>query len=187
MHRARLPRQHRLPELDVHFRKECDATVVHALKQKLDRPELVERFVRVFKEKPAARHAEHSKVTNEADRRIRDVERRIANLTDSLARVGWSDALAAKLRDEEAQLVKLKTDRAASTQRPSPRVVPHPATIAAYLKNLWPLLETDPARGREILSRFVAPVVLTPVNAEGPGRSYRATGAFGISGCAGRI
>ena len=77
-------------------------------------------------------------------------------------------------------------------------MVPHPATIAAYLKNLWPLLDTDPARGREILSRFVAPVVLTPMNAEGPGRSYRATGAFnfafflsgvlngsGISGCAG--
>jgi hypothetical protein len=75
--------------------------------------------------------------------------------------------------------------------------VPHPAAITAYLKNLWTLLETDPARGREILSRFVAPVVLTP-NAEGPGRSYRATGAFnlsfflsgafsgaGISGCAG--
>jgi hypothetical protein len=56
----------------------------------------------------------------------------------------------------------------------------------------------DQARGRDVLSRFVAPVVLAPMNAEGPGRSYRATGAFnlsfflsgdfsgsGFSGCAG--
>ena len=134
-------------------------------------------------------------------RRIRECERRIANLTDSLARVGWSEALAAKLHDEEAQLAKLKADRSAATQAPpSPRIVPHPATIAAYLKNLWALLETDPARGRDVLSSFIAPVVLTPMNAEGPGRSYQATGAFnlsfflsgdfsgsGISGCAGRI
>ena len=178
--------------------KKVTRTVVNALKQKLDRPELIERFIRVFKEKTAARLFEHSKVTDEADRRIRDVERRIANLTDSLARVGWSEALAAKLRDEEAQLAKLKTARAASTQPPPPRIVPHPATIAAYLKSLWTLLEADPARGRDVLSRFVAPVVLTPMNAENPGRSYRATGAFnfsfflsgafsgsGISSCAG--
>jgi hypothetical protein len=70
-------------------------TLVHALKQKLDRPELIERFVRVFKERTAARHAERSKVTNETDRRIRESERRTANLTDALARVGWSDALVA--------------------------------------------------------------------------------------------
>jgi DNA invertase Pin-like site-specific DNA recombinase len=178
--------------------KKVTRTVVNALKQKLDRPELIERFVRVFKEKTAAHHAERSKVTDEAERRIRDVDRRIANLTDSLARAGWSDALAAKLRDEETQLAKLKADRASTPVAPVPRIVPHPATIAAYLKNLWTLLDTDPARGRDVLSRFVAPVVLTPLNAEGPGRSYRATGAFnfsfflsgafsgsGISSCAG--
>jgi hypothetical protein len=67
------------------------------------------------------------------------------------------------------------------------------------LANLFTLLETDPARGREILSRFVAPIVMTP-EAEGPARRYRATGAFNISfflgalssgsgksSCAGRI
>ena len=46
---------------------------------------------------------------------IRECERRIANLTDSLARVGWSEALAAKLHDEEPSPAV-------------PRIVPHPAT-----------------------------------------------------------
>jgi hypothetical protein len=41
-------------------------------------------------------------------------------------------------------------------------------------------IETDPMRGREVLSRFVAPVILTP-EAEGPERRYRATGAFNLS------
>ena len=40
-------------------------------------------------------------------------------------------------------------------------------TIEAYFRNLFTLLDTDPARGREILSRFVAPIVMTP-EIEGP-------------------
>jgi hypothetical protein len=36
--------------------------------------------------------------------------------------------------------------------------------IEGYVGNLFTLLETDPARGREILSRFVAPIVMTPEN-----------------------
>jgi hypothetical protein len=52
--------------------------------------------------------------------------------------------------------------------------------LAGYLKNLFALLETDSARGRELLSRFVAPVVMTP-ETEGPHRRYRATGAFNLS------
>jgi hypothetical protein len=79
------------------------------------------------------------------------------------------------------------------------RSVPDPAAIAGYLTNLFALLETDPARGREILSRFVAPIVMTP-ETNGPDRGYRVTGAFnlafflelptdgsGKSSCAGRI
>lgn len=41
---------------------------------------------------------------DDSERRIRECERRVANLTESLAKIGWSDALAARLRDEEAEL-----------------------------------------------------------------------------------
>jgi plasmid stabilization system protein ParE len=45
----------------------------------------------------------------------------------------------------------------------------HPKVIEAYLRNLLTLLEAEPARGREILSCFVAPIVMTP-QVEGPVR-----------------
>ncbi len=134
----------------------------------------------VFRQRTATLRSQSPSATEDADRRVRDGERRVANLTDSLARVGWSDALAARLREEETQLGRLKTERAASAKETPARVVPHPSAIAGYLKNLFAVLETDPVRGREILSRFVAPVVMTPED-EDPGRRYRATGAFNLS------
>jgi len=113
---------------------------------------------------------------------VRDAERRIANLTEALAKVGWSEALATKLREEEVQLGELKAEHAAASRDAdrSAVVVPHPTAIAGYLKNLFTLLETDSVRGREILSRFVAPVVMTP-EVEGQARRYRGTGAFNLS------
>jgi hypothetical protein len=53
-------------------------------------------------------------------------------------------------------------------------------TCAGYLKNLFAVLEADPVRGREILSRLVAPIVMTP-EVKGPARRYRATGAFNLA------
>ncbi|MBK7580177.1 MAG: recombinase family protein [Myxococcales bacterium] len=183
--------------------KKASRTLVNALKEKLDRPEVMERFVSTFKQRAASlRSGAGVNGADDVERRVRDCERRVANLTESLAKLGWSDALASKLREEEAQLGKLKSERSVAAKERGPRVVPHPAAIAAYLKNLLALLETDPVRGRELLSRFVAPIVMTP-ETEGPVRRYRATGAFnlsfflagaaasesgsGKSGCAGRI
>jgi hypothetical protein len=160
--------------------KKISGTLVEALKEKLDRPDLVARFVAKFKERTASLRKGVSSATEQIDRRIRDGERRVANLTEALAKAGWSDALAEKLRDEEAQLGRLKGERVGAAKGTGATVVPHPATIAGYLKNLLGLLETDPARGREILSRFVAPIVMTP-EVEGPNRRYRATGAFNLS------
>ncbi len=117
-----------------------------------------------------------------------------------MAKSGWSDGLAAKLREEEAELGRLKSERTAASRAGDVVPVPPPAIIDRFLQNLLEVVETDPARGREILSRFASPVVMTP-EAEGPARRYRATGAFnlsfiltassaaerrsGISGCAG--
>ncbi len=50
---------------------------------------------------------------------MQECERRIANLTEGLAKVGWSEALAAKLRDEEVQLGKLKGERTVAAREPS--------------------------------------------------------------------
>ena len=177
-------------------------TLIRALRDKLDKPELIERFAQMFEQRTAALRSQTPSATEEVERHLRDAKHRIANLTDSMARVGWSDALGARLREEEAQLNRLKSERAAAAKEAPAPVVPHPTAIAGYMKNLFALLETDPVRGREILARFLAPVVMTP-EGDGPVRRYRATGAFnlsfllsaaassetrfGKSGCAGRI
>jgi hypothetical protein len=149
------------------------------LRSKLDQPELVERFVSTFRERVASRSRARGP-KDETDRRVRDCERRIANLTESLAKIGWSEALATKLREEESQLARRKAERSAASRTSEPRTVPHPTVIAGYFRNLVALLETDSVRGREVLSRFVSPVVMTP-EGEGPARRYRATGAFNLA------
>ena len=172
---------------------------MNALREKLARPEVIERFVSKFTQRATALQSAGPGSNDDSERRVRDGERRIANLTESLAKVGWSDALASKLREEEAQLGKLKAERSAAAKDNVARVTPHPAAISGYLKNLFGLLETDSVRGREILSRFVAPIVMTPEK-EGSARRYRVTGAFNLAyflaplpsgsgkyGCAGRI
>jgi hypothetical protein len=69
----------------------------------------------------------------------------------------------------------LKAERTAAARPPDAAILPHPTAIAGYLKSLFTLLAVGPIRGREILSRFVAPIVMTP-ESQGPGRRYRATG-----------
>ncbi|HEX2880319.1 MAG TPA: recombinase family protein [Polyangiaceae bacterium] len=157
--------------------KRATRILIDTLKEKLDQPNLMEHFVSGFTKYSTALRAQGSTADDDRERRIRDCERRIANLTESLAKVGWSEALAAKLREEEGQLGTLRSERQGTTRS---AVMPHPTAIASYVKNLFGLLETDPTWGREWLARFVSPVVMTP-EVEGPSRRYRATGAFDLS------
>lgn len=181
--------------------RKASAALIDALRSKFSRPELVERFVASFEQRVAERQREAAQVPTAAGA-MEDCERRIANLTEALAKVGWSDALASKLRDEELALTQLRAKRAAELKERAPRALPSPTAIAGYLDDLLGVLQTDTVRGRELLSRFVSPVIMTP-ETEGPARRYRATGAFnlsffltaaasgesgsGKSGCAGRI
>lgn len=57
---------------------------------------LVERFASVFRQRVAASLAQKPQA-NDWEERVRDCERRIANLTEALAKAGWSEALGSKL------------------------------------------------------------------------------------------
>ncbi len=80
---------------------------------------------------------------------------------------------------EEEQLGRIESERAGAKDQ-APRAIPHPTRIAADFKNLTGILKADPVHGRQILARFVAPLVMTP-EGKNPDRSYRATGAFDLS------
>ena len=79
-----------------------------ALREKLGSPELVERFITSFEQRVALRRKAEA-APSRANERAADCERRLANLTEALAKAGWSEALAAELREEEAVLGKLRS------------------------------------------------------------------------------
>jgi hypothetical protein len=135
----------------------------------------VERFVVSFEQRVAERQRELPQVPSAA-MAIEDSERRVANLTKALAKAGWSEALAGKLREEEQALVRLRAERSSEQKERAPRAIPSATTIAGYLG----VLQTDTVRGRELLSRFVSPIIMTP-ETESPVRRYRATRAFNLS------
>ncbi len=85
--------------------RKASRTLVHALKEKLDRPDVFDRFVSTFEQQVASLRDGNHGGPDDADRRVRECERRIANLTESLAKVGWSESLGHKLREEETVLV----------------------------------------------------------------------------------
>jgi hypothetical protein len=83
--------------------RKTSRTLVNALKEKLHQPKLIERFVAKSNQTTSRRNAKGASKKHDLERRVHDSERRVANLTESLAKVGWSDAVAAKLRVERAR------------------------------------------------------------------------------------
>jgi TolA-binding protein len=83
-------------------------------------PEAFARFENAFRNRAAQLESERSASTPDLDRSLRDAEKRIANLTESLAHVGWSEALSEKLAEDERRLETLKRDRSASVRSVGP-------------------------------------------------------------------
>ena len=68
--------------------RKASRTFVNPLKEKLDQPDLVERFIAKFKQTTSCRNAKDATEKHDLEQRIHDKERRVANLTESLAKVG---------------------------------------------------------------------------------------------------
>lgn len=159
--------------------KKITGALLGALKDTLSHPEVIARFVDQAQRRIAALAKQTPGPADDVERRVREGERRLANLTETLAKLGWSDAIGAKLKAEEEGLARLKSERTSAKDETS-RPLPHPTRIAADFGRVLGILSADPVRGREILSRFVAPLVMTP-EGKSPNRSWRATGAFDLS------
>jgi site-specific DNA recombinase len=152
--------------------------VIQALRAQLTTPGLVERFQASFRKQFAELNGGGArKVTKALERDLQDAESRVRNVTVGLAKIGFSDALAAQLKAEEARLSDAKAALARATQTRA-SVLPHPSLIEKYLRNLLGLLETDKDAARALLKRHMPPLVLTP---EGP--TFRIKGGFDLSIC----
>src|SRR5262249_21675712 len=143
--------------------RKATAAILGALQDALTDPLLAERFKHSF-ERRLGELTRASPTTDTADveRRLREAEGRIRNVTEAMAKIGYSEALLKQLRVEEDRLASVKADQA--TRRPAlakPLAVP-PERIQSYIGNLVGVLETDPVRGRERLGRHLALVKMTP-------------------------
>jgi site-specific DNA recombinase len=155
------------------YRKVRDS-VLGFLKTSLTAPGLVERFVKQFQERYL--QLEKSAPMTDLTQQIHQAEQRVRNLLDVLAKMGWSESLTTRLKEEEERLVALRTKAAALSQA-RPKTVPHPRIIEGYLRNLLAILDGDRTRAHEALAKHLGRLVLTP----GENGGYQITGAFGLS------
>src|SRR5207244_1660520 len=100
--------------------KKVRESVLGFLKQTFSDPELVQRFIQRFQEHFA--HIEKGAPAAELTEHIHKAEQRVRNLLDALAKMGWSESLAGRVKEEEEQLAGLRT-RAAELSKARPKTV----------------------------------------------------------------
>ena len=131
-----------------------NAAVLRVLRSHLASPSVQEWVAQVV----TAREAE-SRAPGLADE-VRASEARAERTADALARIGFSETLARKLRDEEAKLSELRRQLARGAPTPRPKV--SVAQAVAALGGLEALASKRPEQARAALSAVVESVVLTP-------------------------
>jgi site-specific DNA recombinase len=160
--------------------RKATTAILGALQDALTDPLLAERFHRSFERRLGELSRAMPTDTAGVERRLQEAEGRIRNVTEAMAKIGYSEALLKQLRIEEDRLAALQADQPVRRPPPAKRLAVPPERIQSYVRNLVSVLETDPVRGRERLGRHLALVKMTP-EGEGPGRHYRASGAFNLS------
>jgi hypothetical protein len=71
------------------------------------------------------------------DRQVDRAAARIKNVTAAMAAAGFSEALLAQLKTEEAALAAAKARRAAASRGAGPKVLPHPRVIESISGPCW--------------------------------------------------
>ncbi|MGQ0504594.1 MAG: recombinase family protein [Myxococcaceae bacterium] len=153
-----------------------------AIQDLLTTPERIEKFTATVRKRLVQLQVKTTDGKLAAlERQERDADRRVRNLTEGIAKGGWTESLAVKLKAEEARHATLKGQVAAAASQQKPeQPLPSDEVIRQQLWNLMKLVSTDPVRGREALARCLRPFVLTPEGEPGK-KLYRATGALNLS------
>src|SRR5207244_1660917 len=109
-----------------------------ALQRELLAPELVDRLVQLVEDEYEDLH-NADQGTRELEQILRTHEQRVRNATEALVKMGWSEALAAALKDEEAQVATLRA-RLAEKRRAGPRRTLEPDLVRTYVHDLLQVL-----------------------------------------------
>jgi hypothetical protein len=152
--------------------KKVRESVLGFVRETIARPDLIDSFIKHFEQHYAK--IEKTVVTADLHNNIQEAESRVRNLVDALSKMGWSESVATRLREEEERLTAVRA-RAVELGRARQKTIPHRRVIEGYLRNLQALLDGDRTRARMLLAKHVGRLVLTPAE-----RAYEITGAFGF-------
>ncbi len=131
---------------------------------------------------------------------LREQERRIEKVSETIARVGNSEPLGLLLRREEAKRTEARSKLAALTSNEAaPENRPDPALVRRQFEELTRMLDESPERAREAAHRLLTDIVVPPTVEDGED-VYAAVGGVKTSsaahlggrvlvsdGCGGRI
>ena len=116
-------------------------------------------------ERARARAARADDEVTRLEAAVRAAEGRIEKVTDALARIGYSEPLAAKLRAEEAKLLDARKAlaQAATTAKPSPAPRAYSGrAVLAVLENIATAAMTKPQKAKALLQWVVEAILMTP-------------------------
>lgn len=116
-------------------------------------------------ERARARAARHGDTIERLEGDVRNAEGRVAKVTEAIARIGYSDPLAAKLRAEEARLLDARKVLAQAAVPAAPSPAPRaysPAAVLAVVDEVAAATLKRPQKARERLRGFVDAILMTP-------------------------
>ena len=152
-------------------RKVIKALGAH-LRDHMGKPDRLEKFINAFQDQYQQREKAGADPRAEMLAKVEKARQTVAQATQALILVPTSQAMAQRLQAEESALAALEIQLEAL----QPRVIPHPAAVAAYVARLADVLEAgDLVRAGDILRSALAPFKLHP-QAVG----YRLTGALNL-------
>jgi DNA invertase Pin-like site-specific DNA recombinase len=116
-------------------------------------------------ERARARAARHDDEVGRLETAVRAAEGRVEKVTEAIARIGYSEPLAAKLRSEEARLLDVRKAlaQAATPARPSPTPPAYSArAVLAVVKEIATAAAKRPQKAKELLQGVVESILMQP-------------------------
>ncbi|MGE0799891.1 MAG: recombinase family protein [Lautropia sp.] len=137
-------------------RRTTDSRLLSTIREDLLAPEAAAAFAQELR----AATDRLGSADTDARRRLQALDDEIVRLVDAMVKVGASDALAARLRESEAERRRLAQVRSAAVPPPNPAMM-----FSQLLLQLQDAIAEEPERGRAVLSKLIPPVPLR-VNGE---------------------
>ncbi|MEI2416146.1 recombinase family protein [Orrella sp. JC864] len=141
-------------------RRETDKRLLDIIREELLSPAALAELQRQVKLMTEAIQRNGRQGRDAAVQRLAHVDAELDRLTDAIARLGFSEALADRLRAAEAERAKLKRALAESDQPPS-QVQDAVERYRALLRNLESALASDIERARAILLQILGRPVIS--------------------------